>query len=190
ASASAAVAEARTSIAQPAGDIALPTPTASPDPYAALPALQRVVYPLLAIDSRVVPVGVTAAGLMDTPDFAVGHIDQSAQPGLTGNVVLAAHNDIAGALFRRLTESELGDTVVLYRGATAFTYEVQFQTKVWEQGAPRREREANARFLLPTRNPICTLITCMPLWVDTHRWIVRAVLRDVRALPSRRSTEA
>ena len=167
----------------------LPQPPTTEEIMAALPRTSRIVYPRLEIDAPIVPSGVTAEGLMETPAFAVGLFRASAEAGSAGNVALAAHNDIDGALFRRLTESDIGDQFTLYRGAIGFVYEVKFQVKVWETGAPADVRRDNARFLLPTTNPICTLITCTPLWVDTHRWIVRAMLVASDLTPRRGSDD-
>ena len=153
-------------------------PIDAADPYPWLPPTDRVLIPSAGIDAKVVTVGVTPDGYMATPAFAVGRFVASTQAGGLGNVVLAAHNDIEGGLFRRLPETPLDADVLLQRGPAVFTYQVRFRTKVWEEGAPPEQRRQNARFLLATRNPVCTLITCVPLWVDTHRWIVRAVLVD------------
>ncbi len=150
------------------------------DPYPWLPATSRVLIPSLDIDAKIVTVGITAQGFMDTPPFAAGRFFSSPHAGARGNLVLSAHNDIDGALFQRLPEIEYYEYIRVMRGPAVFTYQVSFQTKVWEEGAPPEVRQENARFLLPTKNPVCTLITCVPLWVDTHRWIVRAVLVDVQ----------
>lgn len=161
-------------------------PPSPSDPYPWLPPTDRVVIPSVRIDAKVVPVGVTPDGYMATPAFAAGHYAGSARAGAAGNVVLAAHNDILGGLFRPLPDTPNGAEIKIHRGPAVFTYVARYQTKVWEEGAPDEVRKANARYLMPTRNAMATLITCVPLWVDTHRWIVRAVLVDaqVPAAPS------
>ena len=148
------------------------------DPYPWLPPTDRVVIPSVGIDAKVVTVGVTPDGYVDTPAFAVGRFVASTQAGGIGNVVLSAHNDIEGGLFGRLPELRVDASVRLHRGPAVFVYQVRFRTKVWEEGAPTEVRHRNARFLRPTTNPVCTLITCVPRWVDTHRWIVRSALVD------------
>ncbi len=167
-----------------------PTATASAparprDPYPWLPSTDRIVIPSVGIDARVITVGVTPSGVVDTPAHAAGRYVRSSQAGAIGNVVLSAHNDIDGALFRALPETPHDALIYIHRGPAVFTYEVRYQTKVWEEGAPERLRRENARYLLPTTNPVCTLITCVPLWVDTHRWIVRTLLVDSDVPPRR-----
>ncbi len=156
------------------------------DPYPWLPPTDRVVIASVGIDAKVVTVGVTPDGYMATPPFAAGHYAGSAHGGAAGNVVLSAHNDIEGGLFRPLPDTPNGAEIQIYRGPAVFTYLASYQIKVWEEGAPDEVRKANARYLKPTRNAVCTLITCVPLWVDTHRWIVRSLLVDaqVPAAPS------
>ena len=43
----------------------------------------------------------------------------SANPGEAGNVVLSAHNDVYGELFRNLDKLQPGDQVILYSAAQA-----------------------------------------------------------------------
>ena len=154
------------------------SPARPRDPYPWLPSTDRIVIPRVGIDARVITVGVAPSGVVDTPPHAAGRYVRSSQAGAIGNVVLSAHNDIDGGLFRALPDTPHDALIYIHRGPAVFTYEVRYQTKVWEEGAPKRLREQNARFLLPTTNPVCTLITCVPLWVDTHRWIVRTLLVD------------
>lgn len=169
------------------------TPTASKparprDPYPWLPSTDRIVTPSVGIDARVITVGVAPSGVVDTPPHAAGRYVRSSQAGAIGNVVLSAHNDIDGGLFRALPDTPHDALIYIHRGPAVFTYAVRYQTKVWEEGAPERLRQKNARFLLPTANPVCTLITCVPLWVDTHRWIVRTLLIDSDVPPRRSRT--
>ncbi len=55
----------------------------------------------------------------------VGHAIYSANPGETGNVVLSAHNDIQGEIFRHLDKLEEGDLVILFSERKSYTYAVQ-----------------------------------------------------------------
>ncbi|MER3405295.1 MAG: sortase, partial [Chloroflexota bacterium] len=93
-----------------------------------------------------------------------------------GNVVLAGHNDIDGEVFRYLDRLKKGDRFTLYRESDAYEYVVTDVLIVREQGASEAQRRENARVLLPTADPVATLITCWPYMVDTHRLIVRAAL--------------
>jgi sortase A len=163
-----------------------PTPEPTPPPQATpappevvlprLAATDRVVIPRIGVDSKVIDVGVLPSGEMDTAAFAVGRLYSSAQAGDPGNAVLAGHNDVEGEVFRRLAELRPGDVIILYRGETAFRYRVQLRTVVREDGATMAQRLENARWMDPTDGPTCTLISCYPYRVDTHRVIVRGQL--------------
>ena len=143
-----------------------------------LPPTDWIVIPRIGVDTRVIDVGVTPAGEMETAAYAAGRLSMSPQAGEHGNVVIAGHNDILGEVFRRLPELKVGDEVLLYRGDTPYRYRVEARTIVREDGATEAQRLENARWMDPTDEPVVTLISCYPYRVDTHRIIVRAVLVD------------
>lgn len=147
-------------------------PSGPPPP----PPTNRLVIPKIGLDSKIIDVGVTPSGEMETAAYAVGRLASSAQAGEPGNVVLAGHNDIDGAVFRYLDRLKKGDRFTLYRDSDAYEYVVTDVLIVREQGASEAQRRENARVLLPTEDPVATLITCWPYMVDTHRLIVRAAL--------------
>ena len=103
----------------------------------------------------------------------VGHLTGSANPGEKANMVLAAHNDIFGEIFRDIQYLKPGDEVrvqaVNGRWYTYVVYDKQIvaPTDVWVMA---RGNEA-----------IVTLITCYPYKVDTQRIVVFAKLRDGEA---------
>ena len=160
-------------IASPSPSVAVSQaqPTAIP-----LPPTGRIVIPRIGIDVPVVDVGVTASGEMETAAFAVGRLSFTPQAGEDGNVVLAGHDDILGEVFRRLPELREGDEVTLFRGDTAFHYQVETRTIVREDGATEAQRLDNARWMDQTAERVATLISCYPYRVDTHRIIVRTRL--------------
>ncbi len=90
-------------------------------------------------------------------------------PGAVGNVVLSAHNDVFGQLFRDLDQLQPGDEVILYTQQRAYTYIVR-QTQVVEP--------TYIEVLAPTREPVVTLISCYPYLVDNQRIVVTAYLAD------------
>lgn len=90
-------------------------------------------------------------------------------PGDVGNMVLSAHNDVYGMLFRDLDQLQPGDEVILYTQQRAYTYIVR-QTQVVEPTA--------IEVLAPTREPVVTLISCYPYLVDNQRIVVTAYLAD------------
>jgi LPXTG-site transpeptidase (sortase) family protein len=147
-------------------------PSGPPPP----PPTNRIVIPKIGLDSKIIDVGVTPTGEMETAAYAVGRLASSAHAGEAGNVVLAGHNDIDGEVFRYLDRLKKGDRFTLYRDSDAYEYVVTDVLIVREQGASEAQRRENAKVLLPTEEPVATLITCWPYMVDTHRLIVRAAL--------------
>jgi sortase A len=154
--------------------VAPPTPVPTPEPPPV--STGRITIPRIAVDAKVVDVGVLPSGEMETAAFAAGRLGASAQAGEPGNAVIAGHNDIQGEVFRRLPELQVGDEIVLYRGATAYHYRVQLRSIVREDGATDAQRRENARWMEPTDVAAVTLISCYPYRVDTHRIIVRGTL--------------
>ena len=55
----------------------------------------------------------------------VGQHIGSANPGKTGNVVLSAHNDVFGEIFRDLDKLQNGDQVILFTSTRQYTYIIQ-----------------------------------------------------------------
>lgn len=99
----------------------------------------------------------------------VGHAIYSANPGEIGNVVLSAHNDIQGEIFRDLDQLEEGDLVVLFSERKSYTYAVEDVLIV---------EPHQVEFLESTDEAVATLISCYPYLVDNQRIIVIANLID------------
>jgi sortase A len=97
----------------------------------------------------------------------VGHYIYSANPGESGNVVLSAHNDIHGEIFRDLDQLDEGDLVILFSARQSYTYAVQDVLIV---------EPSQVEFLEASDEPIVTLISCYPYLVDNKRIIVIANL--------------
>jgi sortase A len=135
--------------------IAIPTP--GPE------APTRIVIPAINVDALVVE-----GDLPEQLKLGVGHYLGSANPGERGNMVLSAHDDIYGEIFRRLHELELGDEVVVYAGEQPYRYHVTAKQIV---------EPTEVRVLASTTKPVATLITCYPYMVDTHRVVVVAELQ-------------
>jgi len=104
----------------------------------------------------------------DAPDIlqrAVGHLAETALPGETGNVVLAAHRD---TFFRPLKRIRVGDTITVRTVKGRFEYVVE-STGVVSPDA--------IEVLQPTGGRTLTLITCFPFGFvgpAPNRFIVRA----------------
>lgn len=97
----------------------------------------------------------------------VGHYIYSANPGEDGNVVLSAHNDIHGEIFRDLDQLEEGDLVILFSARQSYTYAVQSVLIV---------EPSQVEYLESRGDPVVTLISCYPYMVDNKRIIVIANL--------------
>jgi len=139
---------------------ALPTPAPiTPGPRSPT----RIVIPAIGVDAPIVP-GTDWEALKK----GVGHHPGTANPGERGNMVLAAHNDIYGEIFRDLDRLRPGDEIWVYAGSQAYRYVVVHKQIV----EPTR-----VEVMAPTRDPVVTLITCYPYLVDTHRLVVVGELR-------------
>jgi sortase A len=98
----------------------------------------------------------------------VGHYIFSANPGEKGNVVLSAHNDIHGEIFRDLDQLEQGDEVIIFTEQERYVYIVD-QIKVVEP--------TQVEVMQPTEKPTATLISCYPYMIDNKRIVVTANLK-------------
>lgn len=140
---------------------AVPPAVAIPTPGPQAPT--RIVIPAINVDALIV------AGDGDEQlKLGVGHAPYSVNPGERGNMVLSAHNDIYGEIFRRLPDLELGDEVIVYAGEHPYRYVVTAKQII---------DESQVEVLAPTTKPVTTLISCYPYMVDTHRIAVVAELQ-------------
>ncbi len=98
----------------------------------------------------------------------VGQHIGTANPGEKGNLVLSAHNDIFGEIFRYLDQLEPGDEVILYTHQRSYTYVITGIQVV---------EPTEVSVMEPTAEPVVTLISCYPYLVDNKRIVVRAVLK-------------
>ncbi len=96
----------------------------------------------------------------------VGQLVNGANPGDdAGNVVLSAHNDVYGELFRYIDQLQPGDTFQIQTNSTTYTYEITGSETV----------DPDDVHVLETRDgATATLISCYPYRVNTHRYIVYA----------------
>jgi sortase A len=134
-----------------------PAPTASPQQAI------RVQIPSIQVDAPI----VQGDGWEQLKKGVGQHIG-TPNPGENGNIVLSAHNDIFGEIFRELDKLQPGDTLTLYTTQRQYTYVVT-GTQVVE---PTRVEVMN-----PTPNPTITLISCYPYLIDNQRIVVSAVLQ-------------
>ncbi len=124
----------------------------------------RIEIPALKIDAPV----VQGDGWEQLKKGVGQHIG-SADPGQAGNVVLSAHDDVYGELFRDLDKLSPGAQVMLYTQQRQYTYIVD-RTEIVEPTA--------VEVMASTGAPTVTLISCYPYLVDKQRIVVFARLQD------------
>jgi sortase A len=93
----------------------------------------------------------------------------SSDPGVSGNLVLSAHNDIFGELFRDLDRLQPGDEIVVSTATREYVYRVT---------GLRIVEPTEVSVMEPTSNATITLISCYPYLIDTQRIVVFAVLTE------------
>jgi sortase A len=123
----------------------------------------RIIIPAINVDSQVVQgdgweqLKKGVAQRLGTPD-----------PGQAGNLVLSAHNDIYGEIFKSLDRLAPGDEVQLYTAGEIHTYIVT---------GSRIVEPTEVSVMNPTEHPSVTLISCYPYLIDTQRIVVFADLK-------------
>ncbi len=99
----------------------------------------------------------------------VGQHIGSANPGQKGNMVLSAHNDIFGELFRDLDRLKVGDEILVSTVTQEFVYRVT-GTRIVEP--------TEVGVMNPTTDATITLISCYPYLIDNQRIVVFGELVD------------
>jgi len=97
----------------------------------------------------------------------VGQHIGSANPGVRGNIVLSAHNDIYGMRFRYLDQLSPGDEILVYTASFEFIYRVTSISLV---------EPTDVSVMVPTERRTITLISCYPYMVDKQRIVVAGEL--------------
>ncbi len=136
----------------------MPAPT--PGPQQAI----RIQVPAIGVDAPVV-LGDTWEQLKK----GVGQHLGTGNPGLPGNVVLSAHNDVFGEIFRDLDQLQPGDQVILFTAQQQYVYIVTGSAIV---------EPTYVEVMAPTAEPTVTLVSCYPYLVDTKRIVVFAELQN------------
>jgi sortase A len=136
----------------------IPIPPPAPDQAV------RIQIPALNVDAPVVQ-----GDSWEQLKKGVGQYVGSPDPGQDGNVVLSAHNDVYGELFRYLDRLVPGDQVIVYTQQRQYVYIVD-RTILVEPTA--------VEVMASTGNPTVTLISCYPYLVDKQRIVVFARLQN------------
>jgi sortase A len=136
----------------------IPVPTSAPDQAI------RIQIPSINIDAPVVQ-----GDGWEQLKKGVGQYVGSPDPGQDGNVVLSAHNDVYGELFRYLDRLVPGDQVIIYTQQRQYVYIVD-RTVLVEPTA--------VEVMASSGSPTVTLISCYPYLVDKQRIVVFARLQN------------
>jgi len=137
----------------------LPIPT--PGPAQA----SRIQIPAIGIDAPV----VQGDGWEQLKKGVGQHIG-TVNPGEDGNLILSAHNDIFGEIFRYLDQLEPGDEITLYTSQRAYVYAVT-RTDVVEP--------TDVSVMDDSAAPTLTLISCYPYLIDDQRIVVQGRLKTI-----------
>jgi sortase A len=137
----------------------------APPPVARPEQAIQIVIPAIGVDAPV----VMGDGWEQLKQGVGQHVG-SADPGRDGNLVLSAHNDIFGQIFRDLDQLQVGDEITIYTNVRAYTYVIDKQTQIVEP--------TFVQVLDPTPDATLTLISCYPYLVDNMRIVIKASLSD------------
>lgn len=141
----------------------------------------RIVIPAIGVDAGIASLGWHTESqngqllaVWDDPQYAVGYIINSVVPGASGNTVMIGHNNIFGAVFRKLAELKRGATIeVLFQGER-YAFTVTEVKILKETGATPEQQAAILRYFDPTPDTRLTLLSCWPESGNTHRVVVVA----------------
>ena len=98
---------------------------------------------------------------------ALGHMEGTALPGEEGNCCIAGHRNYTfGKYFNRLNEMEIGDFIELETYDANYVYEINDIFVV---------EPTEVSVLDDIEGENLTLITCTPLFIGSHRLIIRAI---------------
>jgi sortase A len=137
---------------------ALPLPTPSPEQAV------RIQIPAISVDAPV----IQGDGWEQLKKGVGQHIG-TPNPGENGNMVLSAHNDVFGEIFRDLDKLKTGDTITIFTNLRTYTYVINQNRIVLP---------SQVEVMSPTSDPVITLISCYPYMVDNRRIIISAVLKN------------
>lgn len=143
---------------------------------------QKLELPSIRVETDIVPIGWytvqqpngAQVSEWEVANFAAGWHKNSALPGQGGNVVLSGHNNINGAVFRKLYTMKPGDDAYIWASGQRITYRVEEVMILEEKSASLEQRRQNARWIQPYDDDRLTLVSCWPETDNTHRVIVVA----------------
>ena len=134
-----------------------------PTPTQGLEQAIRIQVPAINVDAQIVQ-----GDGWEQLKKGVGQRQGSVDPGKKGNIVLSAHNDVFGEIFRDLDQLKPGNKVTLFSNQRSYTYEV-VETRIVEP--------TDLSVVGATSDPVLTLISCYPYLIDNQRIVVIARLQ-------------
>jgi sortase A len=143
-------------LVQSLSNVALPTP--GPE------QANRIQIPAIHIDAPVVQ-----GDGWEQLKKGVGQHAGTANPGENGNLVLSAHNDIFGEIFRYLDRLNPGDQIILHTNQRAYVYVVTEKQVV---------EPTTVEVMSESEQPVVTLISCYPYMKDNQRIVIKGRLQD------------
>jgi sortase A len=143
---------------QPAINQYTPPPIPTPSPEQP----RRIQIPAISVDNVIVQ-----GDNWDQLKKGVGQHIGSSLPGQEGNIVLSAHNDIFGEIFRYLDKLSPGDKIIVSTERQQYTYIVN-KIKVVDP--------TEVGVMAPTEHASTTLISCYPYQINNKRIVVFADL--------------
>jgi sortase A len=135
----------------------IPIPTPGPEQAV------RIQIPAINVDAPIVQ-----GDGWEQLKKGVGQHVGTADPGGDGNMVLSAHNDIFGEIFRDLDQLKPGDQIIIHTNQRSYTYIVSGYKIV---------EPTQTEVMEATSQPRVTLISCYPYLVDDERIVVSARLQ-------------
>lgn len=136
----------------------IPVPTPGPE------QANRIQIPAIQVDAPIVQ-----GDSWEQLRKGVGQHVGTTIPGVSGNLVLSAHNDIFGEIFRDLDQLKPGDEVIVFTNQDSYSY-VVVESQIVDPTA--------VEFLAPSNQPIVTLISCYPYLQDSQRIVITASLQN------------
>ncbi|HET6443023.1 MAG TPA: class D sortase [candidate division Zixibacteria bacterium] len=145
-------------------DAYIPPPAPTPGPEQA----RRIQIPVIDLDKPIVQ-----GDSWEELKKGVGQHVGTSLPGQLGNIVLSAHNDIYGEIFRNLDQLGPGDEIIISTERQVYIYvvrdlQVVDPTDVW--------------VMAPTEHASSTLISCYPYLVNNKRIVIFADLASPNPL--------
>jgi sortase A len=141
---------------QSMADLPLPTPSAE--------QAVRIQVPAINVDAPVVQ-----GDGWEQLKKGVGQHLGTPNPGKKGNLVLSAHNDVFGEIFRELDRLKAGDKIIVFTTSRTYTYTIrQVQTV----------QPTQVEVMAPSEDVELSLISCYPYMVDNQRIVVTAIYQE------------